>query len=207
MTGQSDSPWHVLDISSVPVEEFASALRSLAPTLGWQHQTSSYAALHSSIRFETQPDPPLDIAYFSLQRGFSNPLLRWTFRLAESLAANLTAHTRHPSLSPLVCTSPFYVPVAELWPGPVIYYSTDLTIAYDGLKARQVLAFDRRLCAIASLVRPNSERIGEYLIARADCDPKKLACLPNAARAAACWNASPRRLRICRRISPIFHVP
>ena len=182
MTTLPDAVWHVLDVSSVPVEEFASALYTLVPTLAWQRRMSSFATLHSSVKIETRSNPPLDVARFTLQRGFSNPLLSWKIRFAEKMAATLQARTRHPHSSPLICTSPFYAPVAELWPGPVIYYSTDLTVAYDRLNAGQVLALDRRLCAVAKLVCPNSNRIGHYLTERAACRPNKILCLPNATR-------------------------
>ncbi len=80
MTGQSDSPWHVLDISSVPVEEFASALRSLAPTLGlatsnklvrgtpliYSVRNAAGPAARYRILFSTaglqQPTAPLDLS-------------------------------------------------------------------------------------------------------------------------------------------------
>ena len=64
----------------------------------------------------------------------------------------------------------------------MIYYSTDFTAAYGGLKAHEVTALDRRLCDIAQLVCPNSQRNAEYLIDRAGCDPEKLLVLPNATR-------------------------
>ena len=36
-----------------------------------------------------------------------------------------------PGASALVCSTPFYAPVAERWPGPVVYYVTDMTAQYD----------------------------------------------------------------------------
>lgn len=179
----SERVWHVLDTSSVPVEEFASALHTLVPTIAWQRQMSSLAALHSCVRLHTQSDPPLDVALFSQQRGFSKPVLRRVFPFAARLTEALLAQTKQPVSSPLICTSPFYAPVAERWPGPVVYYSTDLTFAYDRLNPKQVLALDRRLCAVAALVCPNSTRIGEYLVQRAHCDPGKIQSVPNATRA------------------------
>ena len=182
MTKAVQPVWHVLDVSSVPVEEFASALHTLVPTLGWLRQSRWFAPFHSAVSTQTRLDPPLDVACFKLQRGFSNPLLDTTLHLAENLTSILLAHTSHPQSSPLVCTSPFYASVAERWPGPVIYYSTDFTFAYDHLNPRRVLTDDRRLCAVATLVFPNSKRIGDYLIERAGCDAKKVICLPNATR-------------------------
>jgi glycosyltransferase involved in cell wall biosynthesis len=72
--------------------------------------------------------------------------------------------------------------VAEKWPGPVVYYATDLTFAYDGLDPAQVNELDRRMCSVARAVCPNSRRIAEYFIQKASCDPKKIAVIPNATR-------------------------
>jgi hypothetical protein len=69
--------------------------------------------------------------------------------------------------APLICTAPFFAPLAERWPGPVIYYSLDYTYAYQGLRPRQVLALDRRLCRTARLVCPVSVRIAGYFTERA----------------------------------------
>lgn len=138
---------------------------------------------HPFVRQETHANPPLPVAYFRLQRGFGKPLIDRVFRSADRLGACLTAHTGNSSCSPMICTSPFYAAVAERWPGPVIYCATDVTVAYDHSNPRRVRALDRRLCAVSTLVCPNSSRIAEYLIADAACDPKKIVCLPNATRA------------------------
>ena len=183
MTKTAAYAWQVLDVSSVPVEEFAAALHTLVPTLGWMREITAVAPLRPAVRLESRLDPPLPVACFSLQRGFSNPLLDRSFRLTEKLTAQITAQTANSSSSPLVCTSPFYASVAERWPGPVIYYSTDLTVAYEQLDPRRVLALDRRLCAVSTLVCPNSKRIAEYLQEQAGCAREKISCLPNATRA------------------------
>jgi glycosyltransferase involved in cell wall biosynthesis len=94
----------------------------------------------------------------------------------------LLAQTARPEESPLVCSSPFYAPVAELWPGPVIYYVTDLNVAYEGLNPFQVLSLDLRMCRVARIVCPNSRRIASYLVTEAACDPDKITIIPNATR-------------------------
>jgi glycosyltransferase involved in cell wall biosynthesis len=86
------------------------------------------------------------------------------------------------ALSPLICTTPYYAAVAERWKGPIIYYQTDLTYGYHGLKPQQVLDLDKRLCRVATVVCPNSQRIGHYMVAEADCDPAKIVVVPNATR-------------------------
>jgi glycosyltransferase involved in cell wall biosynthesis len=56
----------------------------------------------------------------------------------------------------------------------------DLTYAYDGFSARRVLELDRRLCAVSDVVCPVSTRIGNYLVDKAGCDPRRIELLPNA---------------------------
>ncbi len=71
---------------------------------------------------------------------------------------------KHPENSTLICTSPFYAPVAELWPGCVVYYLTDLTKKYAGMNEAQIVRLDRRMCRVsANRVFPNSHRIADYL--------------------------------------------
>jgi glycosyltransferase involved in cell wall biosynthesis len=87
-----------------------------------------------------------------------------------------------PDDSPLICSTPFYASIAEIWRGPVAYYSTDLTHAYDGLNSEQVKHLDRRICRVATAVFPNSRRIADYFIEQAGCDPAKITVIPNATR-------------------------
>ena len=87
-----------------------------------------------------------------------------------------------PERSPLICSTPFYAPVAERWPGPVVYYSTDLTAEYEGLDGIQVRELDRRLCSVARAVCPNSSRIADYFVREAGCDREKITVIPNATR-------------------------
>jgi glycosyltransferase involved in cell wall biosynthesis len=84
--------------------------------------------------------------------------------------------------SPLICTTPFYAGVAESWKGPVVYYQTDLTIAYEDADPRAIRLCDRRLCQAATIVCTNSRRIGEYMVHETGCDPSKIAIVPNATR-------------------------
>ena len=47
----------------------------------------------------------------------------------------------------------------------------------------QVLSLDRRMCRVAHIVCPNSQRIAEYLVREAGCEQEKLTVIPNATRA------------------------
>jgi glycosyltransferase involved in cell wall biosynthesis len=65
----------------------------------------------------------------------------------------------------------------------VIYYVTDLFVAY-GEDPGYIKSLDRRMCAAATLVCPNSQRIADYLIEEAVCPQTKIVVLPNATRKA-----------------------
>jgi glycosyltransferase involved in cell wall biosynthesis len=120
---------------------------------------------------------------FPLQRGYARDLFEQIVLPSRRVLRQLLSKTDDPQGSVLLCTSPFWAPVAEKWPGPVIYYVTDLTIAYAGLNPEQVRKLDRRLCQIATLVCPNSARIANYLEADAGCPAERIVSIPNATNA------------------------
>jgi glycosyltransferase involved in cell wall biosynthesis len=170
--------FHVLDVSSIPAFEFARALGQLVPTLTWRQQMRWFPMGRAR---STTPSEAID---FALPRGYAHPLLSPLIRFERNLLPRMLARCESSDPGPLVCTAPFFAPLAELWPGPVIYYSLDFTYAYQGLRPRQVLSLDRRLCRAARLVCPVSARIAEYFTERAACEPDKIQILPNATRAA-----------------------
>jgi glycosyltransferase involved in cell wall biosynthesis len=55
------------------------------------------------------------------------------------------------------------------------------------------MRLDRRMCAAATLVCPNSERLRTYLIQSAACDPLKIEIVPNATRAMNLLPSAPSR--------------
>lgn len=177
--------WHVLTESSVPVAEFSLALSRLADVIAWVPQISTFGLVQSWTTIEySNESPTLRRVHFPLQRGFSRfPCSRMatSYRNIHRL---LLEHTECPARTPLICTSSFYAPVAELWVGPVIYYATDYTFAYEGLSSERVLSADRAMCAIADLVCPNSLRLAEYFVERCRCAADRIAVIPNATRAA-----------------------
>ena len=99
------------------------------------------------------------------------------------MARRLRERSTDPARSPLICTTPYYAPVAECWPGPVVYYQTDLTVAYEGADPALVRRLDRRLCRRADLVCPNSARIYAYFLENG-CSPEQMVIVPNATRQA-----------------------
>jgi glycosyltransferase involved in cell wall biosynthesis len=175
--------WHVLDVGSIWIKEFASALNSFIPTVSWAPVMRTYGFLEGWEREEELADPALRIRRFPLQRGYSRFPFSALTRLGKRQTERMLRRGDAPEQSPLICTTPFYASVAERWNGPVVYYQTDLTIAYEDADARIIRACDRRLCQVATAVCPNSRRIGEYMVHEAGCDPAKISIVPNATRA------------------------
>lgn len=183
--------WHLLDVGSVWVKEFGAALSGFTDTLGWQPEISWVGSLKSKGLTERLADPQLTVQHFFLQRGYSRFPISAFARLGSKQTDRLLRASEQPADSPLICTTPFYAPVAERWPGPVVYYQTDLTIAYAGIDPKSVRAHDERLCRVATAVCPNSRRVGEYMIREAGCDPAKIVIVPNATRAENVLAATP----------------
>ena len=192
MTSSSFPLWHLLQVSDVLDTEFASALAELVPVLAWEPRRS---LLPSRIRpgqeeerlfynnSWDQQEPALRVRQLPLLRGFARMPISLFARTGPAVLARLLAQTPDPARSPLICTAPFFAPVAELWPGPVIYWLADLIAEYPSQDRKTVIRLDRRLCRAATLVCPNSTRLRRYLIDHAACDPKKIQVLPNATRA------------------------
>ncbi len=181
MSETLDSPWQILDVGSIWMREFASALSEQAPAVAWLPEMVR-AGIRGRTRTERSEDPKLEMRRFALQRGYSRVPVRWVLRFERRILKMLLRSCADPASSPLVCTTPFYAPVAELWPGPVVYYATDLTVGYDGLDPGQVRGLDRRMCRVASAVCPNSHRIAKYFVEDAGCLPGKITVIPNATR-------------------------
>lgn len=174
--------WHILDAGSVWLKEFASALGSFVPTQNWRPQMRSFGWLENWERQETVHDPALSITCFPLQRGYARFPIAQLFPFEKALVDRLVRFSKPAERSVLICTSPFYAPVAERWPGQVVYYLTDLTKKYAGMDAVQVVKMDRRMCRVAQTVCPNSRRIADYLRTEAGCDLSKITVIPNATR-------------------------
>lgn len=175
--------WQVLDASSIWMKEFASALSGIVPVRAWIPQMTGTALVERWERDARLSDPLLDVSYFPLQRGYSRFPFSLFTNLGPRMASRMARRCVDPRQTPLICTTPFYAPVAENWPGPVIYYMTDYTVAYAGLDPDQVRALDRRFVAAADLICPNSRRIADYMTREAGCDPDRIRVIPNATRA------------------------
>lgn len=142
-------------------------------------------------KYEELKNPDLSVRCFPLQRGYTQPPISWIARTQVTLTRQLQNRSENPSADVLVCTTPFYAPVAERWPGPVVYYLTDFTKGYAGANPDLVVRMDRRMCRVADLVCPNSQRIANYLITETQCSPEKIVVVPNATRAVNVFPACP----------------
>ncbi|MBB6143681.1 glycosyltransferase involved in cell wall biosynthesis [Silvibacterium bohemicum] len=174
--------WQVLDVGSIWMKEFASALAEMEPVVAWLPKIENAGAFLTWERTRRSENPPLEMREFPLQRGYARFPIRSFVPYETGMIKRMVAQTQSPEQSPLICSTPFYAPVAERWPGPIIYYVTDLTAAYDGLNADQVRALDVRMCKAARVVCPNSRRIAKYLIEKAECEGHKITVVPNATR-------------------------
>jgi glycosyltransferase involved in cell wall biosynthesis len=174
--------WITLDTGSVWLKEFAAALGTMVPTRNWCPEMHYFGWRQDWERTEEVEDPPISVIRFPLQRGYARFPVAQMVPFQEPLVERLIRFTQQPEESTLICTSPFYAPVAELWPWRVVYYLTDLTKEYAGVNPAQVVKFDRRMCRVAHSVCPNSHRIADYLCAEAGCDRKKITVIPNATR-------------------------
>ncbi len=184
---QQASPemWHILTESSVPVAEFALALSRSTDVVSWLPSMSLFGVLRNRTQSGVSKESSRwRKVQFPLQRGysrFSSGPLSQVFNKVQGL---LSRESRAPERSALICTTSFWAPVAQLWPGPIIYYATDLTFAYEGLRSGRVRSADRALCRIADLVCPNSANLASYFLDQCYCPPDRVVVLPNATRAA-----------------------
>ena len=176
-------PWQVLDVGSIWMKEFAAALAGTVPMVAWSPVMSLTGLVQQQEQEELLREPALRVRRYPLQRGYARAPLRWLRPLQRTLLPRLRARCECPAESPLILSTPFYAPVAEHWPGPSVYYATDLTARYAGMDPKQVLALDKRMCRAVQAVCPNSARIAAYLQEDAGCDPAKITIVPNATRA------------------------
>ena len=176
--------WHILDTGSIWLREFAAALAARVPVTCWQPEMRFAGSLGFRERIDRHTDPALEVHRFPLQRGYWRSPVSTVAPFAPALLDRLRAADPDPANSVLVLTTPYYAPVAEGWPGTVVYYLTDFTAAYEGADPVVVRALDRRLCAAAAAVCPNSARLADYLTRDAGCDPAKITVVPQATRAA-----------------------
>jgi len=174
--------WHVLDVAPVPPKELAFALNKETPTLGWIPEVWKDGLFQRWERAEVLPDPELRIRRFPLQRHHEVAPFSWLMREDVRMLKRLLAQTSDGKRAVLLCTKPEYAAVAERWSGPVVYYLRDFFLHYPTYNPRAVRQFDSRLCRVADLICPNSQRTAHYLINEVGCPEQKIQVVPNATR-------------------------
>ena len=174
--------WQILAVGSIWMREFASAMMRVEPTLTWWPEIRNFGAFETWERRETISSPALEVVRFPLQRGYARTPVQQLLPFHVALLKRMRAHCRDEPGTAVICSTPFYAPVAEQWQGPVVYYVTDLTSGYPSLNEEQVKGLDQRMCRVSHAVCPNSQRIAEYLRNTAGCDPAKITVVPNATR-------------------------
>jgi len=175
--------WHVLDVRAIWIKEFAAALSKQVSTIGWLPKFGAAGVVQNREEEFESEDPRLTIRAFPLQRGFARFPVSLLAREKKRIVRRLSERAGRDSTGPIICTSPHYAGVAEAWPGPVIYYVTDFFPAYRD-EAGFIRSLDRKMCAAATLVCPNSQRIADYLCSEAGCLLDKIVIVPNATRGA-----------------------
>lgn len=174
--------WHLFDTASIWMREFASAMSAEVEVRCWCPEIRNFGHVESWTRWEHVDDLGIEIAHFPLQRAYSRLLVRSLLPFERGVVRRLRQSSRNGEPGVLVCTAPYYAPVAELWAGPVVYYSTDLTCRYTSASPAKVRQLDARICRRATHVFPNSRSIAGYLVEEAGCDFRKITVLPNATR-------------------------
>ncbi|MGD0015296.1 MAG: glycosyltransferase [Bryobacteraceae bacterium] len=173
--------WHFLDTRMVWVREFAAAVLRRNEGFAWMPALHLAGCLQSWEREDFLLDPPLRAVRFPLQRGFH--IFPFSVFEGRRVLGRLLRRSADPRRSVLVCSLPQFAEVVEAWPGPSVYYATDLFTHYKGWNAARVARWERRLCRAATLVCPNSERIAERFLQHSGCPAEKIAVVPNAVRA------------------------
>jgi len=163
---------HILDARPVWIKEFASALSAVTPTIGWCPDVTNTGRIREYEKETLLNDPPLRIRSFPLQRGFAKFPVNLVAPETDRLVERLMRASDDSRDAVLISCLPHYASVTEKWPDQVIYYATDLFVAYWD-NARLINELEERSCAAADLVCPNSGRVAEQLIREARCDSQR----------------------------------
>ena len=177
--------WQYVQVSDALDEEFVAALSRIVGVMAWRPEMKAgemFRRLRQDETEEATEQAGLTMWRFPLQRGYARPSVAWLMRSAARMKTRFLRHAGEPAATPLVCSTPYYAQLAEIWPGPVVYYLTDLMKCYAGADVALVQALDRRMCGVATLVCPNSTRLAEYLVEECGCDANKIQVVPNATR-------------------------
>src|SRR3954464_4569140 len=103
--------WHVLDANSIWIREFVTGLSHHAEVHAWSPQMRLTGAMQGWERGSRPESARLWVHEFPMQRGYARFPLRRFVDYGSALAARLAAR-QTCSGAALICTTPFYAPVA-----------------------------------------------------------------------------------------------
>jgi hypothetical protein len=172
----------LLDIRSAWLVEFASGLARQIKVNAYAPSPQIFGLFSSRLRKTVICDPELEVVELPIQRGYFSFPLQHVLQEHRRISEWIRRDVRDPSSTWLVCCYPHYAKVAAIWPGPTVYYPTDLFSRYEGRSYRNITGMEKDLCKRASLVCPNSRRIADYLVNECACERKRILVLPNAVR-------------------------
>lgn len=173
--------WHVLDIRATWVQEFTRALAKQVALTAWLPEISWFGRTRTR---ETVTDVyGLPARRFPLQRGFSKPPISRVAGEGVRIARRLALQSEDPAATVLLITFPQYVDLARQWPGPIVYYATDMYRFWEPIRDRKhVERVEREACRVADVVCPNSQRIADYMHTELGVPKSKLVICPSAVR-------------------------
>lgn len=174
--------WHVVDVRAVWLKEFTRALANQVPVTAWMPEISWLGRTRTR---ETVTDVHgLPARIFPLQRGFSKPPINRIAGEGARVARRLALQSENPASTVLLITFPQYADLAREWPGPIVYYATDMFRFWDPARDREhVERVEWKACQVADLVCPNSQRIADYMHTELGVPRSKLVICPSAVRA------------------------
>lgn len=172
--------WHILDVRAIWIKEFAAALAKQVPVVGWL-PTLSWIGFLRNGEEELPAERNFRMRRFPLQRGFARFPISWMVDEGKRLARRLQRIESNRQDSPVILCSPHYFSLAAHWPGPRIYYATDM-FRFGGERRKRIERMEQAICWAVDLVCPNSKRIAQYMTEKLVVPPDKLVVVPNSTR-------------------------
>lgn len=178
--------WHVLDVRATWVREFTRALAKDVPLVGWMPRISWLGFLNEREVEILSPEGFRERS-FPLQRGFTRPPICWLCNEGRRIARRLERAAGDRRQTPLILTAPQFCSLAANWPGPLVYYATDMFRFYGEDRGYRdsplrVERIEQTISASVDLVCPNSRRIAGYFRMELGIPPEKIVVIPNATR-------------------------
>src|ERR1700761_3431102 len=100
----SDQPWQILDVGSIWMKEFASALCRVVPAVCWEPRISALGVLRRWQRSEQLSNPALLVEQFPVQAGYARQPIASLLRYENRIVARMKGRCERPDDSPLICS-------------------------------------------------------------------------------------------------------